>query len=91
MEEKIESIILKWWNKGDISDEEFELLQIELFKKSKANWLADLSAINYGKSPLKSIRVFANAHNQIVIDDGVLTAKAKSKMMNLELYEKYAE
>jgi hypothetical protein len=83
-------IILNWYHNGVISDEDFTLLQIELFKRCKNAWDADISALDLDHAYFLNIRVFCNTHNQIVITARHGDPDSRHKPMSLELYEQYA-
>jgi len=90
MSKNTDNIILNWFNTNNISDDDFEKIQIELFKRIKINWLSDLSVIDLTQEPLRIIRVFANTHNQIVSSIGVGRTDNRYKQMNVDLYNIHA-
>jgi hypothetical protein len=90
MSKNTDNIILNWFNTNKISDDDFEKIQIELFKCIKINWLSYLSVIDLTQEPIRIIRVFANTHNQIVSSIGVGRTDNRYKQMNVDLYNIHA-
>ncbi len=86
----LDAIIINWYHNNVISDEDFALLQIKLFKRCKIVWDADVSALDLEPKEFLNIRVFCNAHNQIVITARHGDPDARHKPMCLKLYEQYA-
>tara|TARA_B100000809_G_C15131778_1_gene528760 strand:- start:2200 stop:2487 length:288 start_codon:yes stop_codon:yes gene_type:complete len=85
-----DAIIINWYRNNVISDADFILLQIELFKRCKNAWDADVSALDLEPEEFLSIRVFCNTHNQIVITARHGDPDSRHKPMCLKLYEQYA-
>ena len=87
--ERIGQLLTKWWL-SDITDDEFNELQIELFKRVKEYYLSNLSHSLWVGNECKFIKVFPNTHNEIICSIGTAEGEQKSKPMNVALYEQYA-